>query len=662
LVYDGTLAGLFVGLQITGGAGVNDGVRGVAFVRNGVHTIAPDAAITANSIIGAIGSNAQVSIHDLKIMYTSTGLFYLIVWGGVGSPASTLQNVYALPLVTLGAFAGSLANKNSLPLEVFSDNPPHILLHRGFGQPALAPGDLCTPADSQAVVGNNISLPSDITSMFVQGDTVFVSCEADGANQEAGIFASQAIFNDTAKIIGWTNWKRVAGTTEPSTGVLLDNATGEVIFMTGDTLATIDTVKRTEWTQNNSIAQAVINAFEKSTSKVQGLWDFPSHTNGFNQTIGDQIAVTIATGFEQALFMQTGSDAGDNLFGPDAPHEIFNAPQESLTGFSGGKAINFTELSTLGAITSAAFVFDGNNGWFVVGGTGGIGILARADGSGATLVGNNFSGITADMTLKQFAVTTNVRKISVVDNNLFVLTTYELLRIPLSASRIANNNLLVYRIANTETFPLSAGATFSDVVVTNALALLATSQGLFRSGNNVDVQTITSSKEIGLVKVNLNESVGPVTRLLPITTDYLESSLFHGGMVYVLNGYVGYDQTRMYRIAIEPFVNVSDTTVGNFPDYFIKNRKTFYLNYGSYRNYFFTDGAMLYASRSAYKPVQTPPFLQALGMIHPFSRFVARNSLVVLHPSPFLAMGRLINLSGAGILAVPGDFGLYVQG
>jgi hypothetical protein len=49
-------------------------------------------------------------------------------------------------------------------------------------------------------------------------------------------------------------------------------------------------------------------------------------------------------------------------------------------------------------------------------------------------------------------------------------------------------------------------------------------------------------------------------------------------------------------------------------------------------------------------------------MVKPFERFVARHAMAILHPIGFKSMGKTIHLSGAGILAAPGDFGLYVQG
>ncbi len=663
LKYDGSLKGLFVGLQVTGGAGINDGARSVVFVKDTVRAITPTTAIGADSIIGAIGSSVDVNVHSLDIMYTSSGLFYLIIWGGVGSPSSTALTVYALPLVSIGSFQGMLANVNSLPLETYNTTTsPATFLGRGFNIPAVLPGELYTPANTQAIVGNNASLPSEITNMFVQGDTVFVSCQSDGNNLKAGIFSSQAIFDTTTRIIGWTNWKRVAGSDKPTDNLIFDPLTGQIMFMTGNNINTIDTVQRTEWTQQNPIANAVTSAYESSTSKVQGLWDFPSYTPGFNQALGNKIAVTSATGYNQVLLMQTGTDAVGNLFGPDAPQEIFEAVHGSLAGFTGAKAINFSQLESFGAITSTAFAYDGNNCWLVVGGTGGIGILARNDGTGATLIGNNFSGLTADMSLQLFPITENIRKVSAVDNNIFVLTTDELIRIPLTAAGIANNNVTSYTLASTSDERFIPGSSFSDMIIAGPLLVLATSQGLYRSGNDVNIQTLTKANELFLTSINLNESVGPATRLFSITNDYLESSLINGGMIYVLNSYVGYDQARIYRLTVSPFTDVTDQTIQNFPDMYIAGRPSFYLNYGNYQNYFFTDGAMLYSSRSAYKPFKTPPYLKALSMIHPFERFIARNAVIVLHPSPFIAMGRLINLSGAGVLAVHGDFGLYVQG
>ena len=83
---------IYAGLQVTGGAHKTDGAHGL-IMWNGVQQdsiqtatlckLAPDTAITTDSIIAARGSSAQVNIYHIASMVTTTHLRYLIVVGGV---------------------------------------------------------------------------------------------------------------------------------------------------------------------------------------------------------------------------------------------------------------------------------------------------------------------------------------------------------------------------------------------------------------------------------------------------------------------------------------------------------------------------------------------------------------------------------------------------
>jgi hypothetical protein len=77
-----------------------------------------------------------------------------------------------------------------------------------------------------------------------------------------------------------------------------------------------------------------------------------------------------------------------------------------------------------------------------------------------------------------------------------------------------------------------------------------------------------------------------------------------GGNIYVLSGYVGKSQTRVYRLAIEgSTTTISDTTVQLFADNFVQNvNPSFFVSRGNYRNYLAYDGTLFYFMPSRYYP------------------------------------------------------------
>jgi hypothetical protein len=80
---------------------------------------------------------------------------------------------------------------------------------------ASLPGDLPVnnaTTDPEALVGAStlpISSANSISDMVVIGDAVYVSfVTAPDAENETGIWSSQALFDDTGKIIRWTPWTK----------------------------------------------------------------------------------------------------------------------------------------------------------------------------------------------------------------------------------------------------------------------------------------------------------------------------------------------------------------------------------------------------------------------------------------------------------------------
>lgn len=215
LQWDTSLERLYTGLQVTTGPGPTNGAKAVVVGRvNSVgaltfSNIAPDGAFSTavdTNMIGALGSNKSVNIYELGVLHASTGPDYLIINGGNATLGNEGHNaIFALPLVnnpSNAAAHGTLANKDA-PLVNFS-----------FVTPATTNADLPQSTEPAVAVGAG-PLPcqhsTPITSMVVSGDTVYISLGGvQTNNDDTGIFYSQALFDQTGKIIRWTPWTKSA--------------------------------------------------------------------------------------------------------------------------------------------------------------------------------------------------------------------------------------------------------------------------------------------------------------------------------------------------------------------------------------------------------------------------------------------------------------------
>ncbi len=691
---------LYIGLLVTGGAGAGDGALSVTYLGSAqinskdnpedsdntktvgaITAIAPSTAITSDSIIGAISPSVQVSAHKVRTMLTTTALDYLIVVGGVGAPASTKREVFALPLVNdpNSVNFGQLASINAVPQTVFGAGRPFQFLARVISQPAEISGDLYAPTDIPAQVGGGTALPGDITDIFVVKDSVFVTVSQDPTTaQVAGIFYSQALFDDQGLIKGWTPWSPASGNTGAMFGLALDAVNGNFWFLPGSSSTTITTVQRTGWGSGFSEIPALVNNFlPQEQGGVQGLFDFPSTNVSFSQLVGERLSLLIATGFQKVIIMQSGQDVGGQ-FGPTTDFTpVFTNNTGSLAGFTvPAKVLQISGgvLESLGAIIAATIVTDGTYGWLVVGGRNGIAVLTHADGTGWTVgLESGFVGLDATMSFKLLGNYSQVRKLIFDNNFLYILSATQMDRVTVSPATFASSfNPTTVALRNL--LPNSNHQrAFSDVVVSGDFSLLATNNGLWRVGDFASIATAGSVQEVAWTQVPLPEGPGPATRLFVISPTGNEQDVAttqNGGNIYVLASYIGYDQARVYRFTVTNSTPVTDSTLQLFPDYFVQNIQTFYFNVGSYRNYTVTDGALLFTSRSAYDPSllpgtipqNTPPFLQiASPLLTVGRRFIGQNSTTVLNIPNGKTMGQILRRSASGSWLVGGDFGVQVN-
>lgn len=678
LHYDRDMGRLYAAFRVRSGAGANDGARAVLVgsIKDGTlkfQEIAPSSAFTSrDGIVGGRGANVAVTIYKVRTLFTKTLLRYLIVVGGNGNDPELTQDVYALPLVDdflSPSVHGTLANVKSQPVDRFSRVSPYRFEGRGYKIPAIHPDEIFSQNDLAARVGGDALLPGAITDITVARDAVMVSVAEAGNSLEPGIFSSQPMYDAFGRIRGWTNWQRVAGTNLPIIGFNYDPALAihwyipQAVINNGKIAQSFD---RTQWTDSKDpFSYFVATEFPPGSGGVQGLFDFPVSTPSFSQTLGTRLSLMLYTGFEKIMILQTGSDAEKNgLFGPSpfAGTDIFRSTDGSLKGFKPSSILVLSggALSSIGPVSSAAIVSDSANGWFAVAGSHGIAILAAADGSSWSTnsgLSDHFGGINESLRWQLIRPTKNVRKLISSGNQLFVLSDTTLERLEISASALARNEVAAVTLAKLTHEEMCQSSSYSDCIITGPLGLLATSFGLFRSGNGIDIRLVSAPLEAQWTHIVLPEAAGslsgqgPASRLFAVTPTLDEGDLIQGGTLYVLNGYVGLNQAQLYRFAVQSEnQSVTASTVQLFPDYFIKGRKTFFANPGEYRNYIVTDGALLALSRSAYG--LRFPFLELLSGV--------RNQVLWLAIPEAHSMGKLIRNSASGAWVASGDFGVRV--
>lgn len=660
---------LFAGFNLLGGAGASDGGIAVVSTLGNVGApltllqITPATAVTTDSIIAATGANTQIHVFFLATLFPSVGTQYLVVVGGTGDVNVDPVNVYAMPLTV----SGPLANVNAAPTIVPATG---LFMQREFTVPAVAPGDLYSSSNVQAQVGGG-SAPGTITSLYTSGDSVVITVQ-ESATQADGVFYSQAIFDLTPKIIGWTPWQRAVQTQGQPQTSLYDPVNSQFWYSTAVT-STVQSVVRTAWDENGTpLAQLLHATLPLDKGGIQGVTDLVATASLFSQASGTRSSAAIFTGFQTVVLAETAADNGDILTPVTTYPQTQMFEDGTLQGFtSPAQYISMTGgvLSDLAAIIAATVVNDGTQSWIVVGGNGGLAVLAMPDGSGIPngSITQNLSGLSPELSWQPLGNYSNVRKLVCQNGFLYILTDTLFERVELTVDILQGTAPFnATNLATAGAIPNKLYLFFSDVIVSEPLVVLATSSGLIRGGNGVSVQDAASAQEMNWTEVVMPETTGCATRLLAITQTGQETDLYQetpgvSGNLYVLSGNVSLDQARIYRYVVTySSSGITDTTLQLFNDYFVVGQPTFFINMGYYRNFFYTDGLLWSTSRSRY--ILEKLFVQSLPLafISGSRARVAKNGGFFTDAAAH-SVGLVKRLSGLGSWVIPGDFGLVVH-
>lgn len=533
-----------------------------------------------NNIIGFKNADTalnKASTIKARTMHTSTGKDYVIVNGGVEAVANidtVKTKVYALPVmpnngVVADEAVGMLAQKD-------------LDVGKAFQLPT-AGGQLPLATDVATKVGSDSALISQNTSqalsdMQVVGDTVYVSVAGTrdkDHNEDAGIFASTAIFDSTGTVRAWTPWQRVMGATDKVAGFGFDETAQDFWYLNGDGNQEVTV---TRWNSGDKAAGSVHDGaplssalnptFVTNGDGVLNISDFDGNTSGFlTPVVGyDQLDMMIATGNGQVALIESGtSNDGAPLLVPTQKFiakkasEGFTDADTTVFVYDGTKAAVDTDLKNLGPITSAELSRAGaNKGWVFVGGQNGVAVLSRANaavtgdkGKGytnlAVLLGNpvNASDFPSGadwkwVQLKDAAGATaiganGVRKLVSDGTYLYVLTRDSLQRIEMKAAEFVDGKVPNKNIATlttlasattagkkpTNRFDENADEFFDVMVLDNTLpgakkVLLATSEGLIVNTADFTAGGAADQKWQRVKEANGKaafNSAGPVLRL-----------------------------------------------------------------------------------------------------------------------------------------------------
>lgn len=673
----------YIGMQVVGGAAANDGALSVMIADvsdAGEITLRPFAPASAfdnagNQIIGGTGSSIPLSIQFMQNMETTTGLTYLIVQGGNGTPGQTTGSVYALPVVNArNAYGmiidptihGVLASKNSEVYTFYNGFNPSRFLRRRFVTPATTPADTPRSTDPATRVGGGpLPIGSVIQSMNVVNDAVII-CVDQGPGYDyecqTGMFISRAIYNATGAIQAWTPWERMGGVAEPVFRAEVSIESGNITYFTGSDPLFINTINRTQWGFGsnpglNTFAKQINSLYAPIRGGIQGLIDVPFGTPGLNDIslyiVGGNQSVTLTQAGIQTNGQQCPT-TGD--FAAGALTFENGTISQSITGSPLMLTIQGGALANVGPITTAAIGVKSstNQGYLFVGGSYGLAVLTAPSGAGwdTTIgLGQNFAGLTNGMAFKMLGDYSFVRNLVVDGNFLYVVTAKKVDRIDLSTAP----TFTATTIASAASLVFDPNDTVLDGIFSAKLGILATSKGVFRTSNGNDVSVITMDDNKYWTTLAVPGSVIPpqtffVSSTTGFANDFARNS---GGMIHLLSAYLGSSRARVNRFAIADVsaTQIDNNTVLPIPDGEIEGYNSSFVTFNGFRSTYTCDGAL--SLHSIGKTLLISPYVR--------TRSLRTGAPVPLEDGNGTLIGQVLRSSTSGSWLVAGDFGIRLN-
>ncbi len=489
--------------------------------------IAPDTAFALENVqnmVGVLSANPQtLTINKVRTMHASTGPSYLIINGGNGDNSTLGGTILALPLVDLGdptnVLQGTIADKNS------------ALSNFKFVTPATTQPQMPQSNEQAVVVGTGpvTVFPNDIIyDIQVIGDTVYVSVNNTlSATSDSGILYSQAMFDETGKIIRWTPWtkKALPPYNTPSQNNVtavsyfaVDAALGKVIAVDGQG----EVVVQTGWNNNNKDGNQPDNSLvgilnqQLDGHASSAVLDLDQSTRGFG-----------ANQSRYALFAGAVDDESSVIFAriSQALGVFVNSPQTVVTDFSLARNLFVSPLpdSTcqVTVLEYARQITGSNTNYFFAGTQNGLFVFSvNGNGFDVANLGNlNAAPFTTGSWQLAPNLPGSIVDIKTTGNMLYIITQTpatattamqsSLYRIPFAptvAAMFAPGNITLIAQTGSGIFGLISAFSGLQIISTNFLGLteqivLATNNGLFQSKRLGGVQNAIDQTDAAWLKI-----------------------------------------------------------------------------------------------------------------------------------------------------------------
>lgn len=650
-----------------------------------------------DKIIGACGKDVSTSLHKVRTLCTSTGYIYLILVGGVGEPHETDKEVYALPLAdhlidSQGMHTLSEIMENSLHGMIASKNSTYTNSLRptayGFKLSGRSLSDVAcsdqvpTKNDKETQVGAGKEVPSTITDIIVLGDAVYVTCAQPGSGQQPGIFHSQAILDAKGKIAAWTPWQRIAGIQEGVATAMISPEQYFVTYLKSDKPEIVcqitQNISPNKEREHDEMAKGDLSdllneQFNRKDGGIYGLSDF-SVTSPLCGTT-DSVSLLVASGYKKIVLIESGNKNDEGYY--TAYKEGFTT---NIFYNKDGSIMPLTEyndetkpgvivveggvLNEIGAITDSVVVNDGLQAWLVVSGMRGVAILAADDGSGIscdTGIMSHFAGIKKPLSFKKLGTWNYVKKIVADERFLYLLVKNSVERIAINQSIICESSFqkgsFVAQINPME------GA-FFDLAVSGPLAIIASSKGVFVNYSGTDCRFDTN-ESMQWSLISLPYAKGAAYKLFVVSSTGQKNGFGHTGQVYVSNGSLLENMSRVYRLYVHDVFKdgVTHQSVQLVEDFLYPKRGNApLLTLGNFRDHFATDGVHYFSARS--KQTNERPFMHLVALPHIKNERVLELgsfSVPINIGKKTKNISALVQNSATGNWLLAGDFGLRIH-
>lgn len=577
---------LYIGTSITTGTHNED--MGCAIAMGKYNTsmqltlmpLLPNSAIDENQdpIIAVKGANKLLTLHQIGVLHTSTGLEYLIV------NRNDKKNIYALPLTSGNTDTnenGLIAANDAIP-EPYFDPITKISCGRALKKRATSPENTPNKTDNAVLVGNNGTLPDDIiiNNFVLVSDAILIATNK-------GVWHSRALFNGDGLINGWTNWRIYANIFDPVNAISYNHVNGTIIIMTNNgTLGIGDTIHRTQWGTGDTKKNGSLLPLLGSVSSLHTI------TMEENNTPHTHLLCALDTNRCVIANVTRDNNTVNGINYQQYTTHIHDTTIDTINDAYRVLILNNNTIDHIAPLTTLALVNNHNNGpatWWC-GGYNGLMYFNHTNK-------NECQGSALQKTLSYTHATIygnykSIKKITYDNPYLYILTSDQLDRIA-----VHEIDMPAVTLAHRQSLIPKGYHAFNDMVISEKIGLLATTNGLYRIANHTDIRLANNAQELNWQPITIcGNDTHHIKQCFCVsrTGNPQDSARYNGGNIYFLIAAYNNNNAYIARCAIKEVVTqpITDNTVVMIKEPALRNQFSYFAHLSHNCSQYASDGAI----------------------------------------------------------------------